>query len=546
MHWSGAHRASLPLPQVGLSIGPTRGTVGCVTGDWDVVIIGGGVAGLSAAQMLGRSRRRTLVIDRGEPRNRFAAHVHGVLGHDGIDPARLLQLGRTEASGYGVEFADGAVLALEDDGERIRVVREDGRVASARAVVIATGVRDDLPDVPGIREEWGRSVLHCPYCHGWEVSGERLAVLAVSPMSTHQIELVRQLSDDVTAFTAAAGPLTDETHARLAARGVRVVPQRVVEVRADDGGLVVVTDDGTHHIVDAVFTGGAPVVDIGFADTLALARIDGPAAPLAIDMAGRTSHPRVFAAGDVTAPFANVPVSMATGSMAGAAANAALVAEDFDRAVAERTASRNVAWERRYAEQDRSWSGRVNAAVAAVVEGLEPGTALDVGSGEGGDVVWLAERGWHAIGVDVSPTAVERASALARSRDAQADFRVGDGAAAVDGEFDLVLASFLHSWEPDFPRIRLLRDAATRVAPGGRLLVVSHAATPPWGPAMHDHALLLRPPAEEFALLGLDRDAWQSEIVEIRSRAATAPDGTPARLDDGVLLLRRISAVERQ
>lgn len=510
-----------------------------MSNEWDAVIIGGGVAGLSAAQMLGRSRRRTLVIDAGSPRNRFAAHMHGVLGHDGLDPAALLERGRVEARAYGVEIVTGLVVSLSDEGDRIRIEREDGAVATARAVVLATGVRDDLPDIPGLADGWGRTVLHCPYCHGWEVAGQRLAVLATSPMSVHQTQLVRQLSEDVTAFTGAAEPLGDDVAARLRARGVRVVPATARRVEHGENGLTVVTDDGAETGVDAIFTGGVPVLDLAFADGLDLQRAETPGAPLVVDMTGKTSHPRIFAAGNVTAPFANVPVSMGSGSMAGAGANATLTEEDFALAVADRTAQRNAGWEQRYAAEDRVWSGAVNASVAAIVAELTPGSALDVGSGEGGDVVWLAEHGWRATGVDVSTTAVRRAGELAAERGVDARFVVGDGAGSVEGEFDLVLASFLHSWERDFPRIRMLRDAADRVAHGGRLLIVSHAAPPPWARELPEDMPVMRTPDEELRLLDLDPAEWQAEIVAIRTREATAPDGTPAHLDDGVLLLRR-------
>jgi thioredoxin reductase/SAM-dependent methyltransferase len=508
--------------------------------DWDAVIIGGGAAGLSAAQMLGRSRRRTLVIDAGEPRNRFAAHVHGVLGHDGVDPAALLERGRGEARAYGVEIVSGRVAALSDAHERIRIEREDGSVVSARAVVIATGARDDLLPVPGLAQGWGRTVLHCPYCHGWEIAGRRLAVLATSPMSLHQIQLVRQLSDDVTAFTHAAEPLREEAAAGLVARGIRVVTAAVRRVEHEGDAVTIVTDDGERTEVDAIFTGGIPVLDLGFTSGLDLGRADAPGTPLAVDPMGKTSHPRVFAAGNVTAPFANVPASMGAGSMAGAGVNAMLTDEDVARAVADRTAARNAGWEERYAAQERFWSGRVNASVAAIVADLAPGSALDVGSGEGGDVVWLAEHGWRATGVDVSATAVRRASELASERGADARFVVGDGPGSVDGSFDLVLASFLHSWESDFPRIRILRDAADRVAPGGRLLIVSHAAPPPWAPKLPEHTPVMLTPAEELRMLDLDPRAWRAEIVEVRQREATAPDGSPALLDDGILLLRRL------
>lgn len=512
---------------------------GPMTNEWDAVIIGGGVAGLSAAQMLGRSRRRTLVIDAGEPRNRFAAHMHGVLGHDGVDPRELLARGRAEARAYGVEIVDGSVARLEDAGDEVRVHRADGTVDTARAVVIAAGIRDDLPDIPGLRDAWGTTALHCPYCHGWEAAGADLGVIMTSPAGIHQAQLVRQLSDRVTVFSAGAGPLGDDAVGRLTARGINVVAAAVVGVAPRGDRLSITTADGEERVLDAIFTAGAPVLDLAFADGLDLARADMPGAPLEVDLMGRTSHPRVFAAGNVTAPFGNVPVSMASGSMAGAGVNAVLTEEDFDRAVAERTAERNAGWEERYAAEDRFWSGRVNASVAAVVASLEPGTALDVGSGEGGDVVWLAEQGWDATGVDVSPTAVRRATELAAERGVEARFVVGDGAGSVAGEFDLVLAGFLHSWEPDFPRIGMLRAAADRVAPGGRLLIVSHAAPPPWARELPEHAPVMRSPGEERALLDLDPAVWEVELEEIRKRAVTAPDGSPGELDDGILLFRR-------
>lgn len=528
------------------------------TNEWDAVVIGGGVAGLSAAQMLGRARRRTLVIDGGAPRNRFAAHMHGVLGHDGVDPAELLVRGRREVEAYGVVVVADEVTDVSESDDGLRITRRSGAVDHARAVVVTTGVRDVLPDVAGLAPWWGSSVLHCPYCHGWEVAGRRLAVIATSPASLHQIELVRQWSDEVTAFTANLGPVSPEVSERLEARGIRVVDRPLRSVATLDGRLTGLVDDaGTSHPVDAVFVAPAPEVAVEFLSGLDLARADLPGAPLAVDAIGTTSHPRVWAAGNVTAPFANVPLSMGAGSMTGAAVNAALVAEDAARAVADhrvaRAAARNAHWEERYAEGTRFWSGRVNPTTAAVVGTLSaPGTALEIGCGEGADAVWLAEQGWTVTAIDVSPTAVSRARAAAAERgltDEQVRFAAVDAADDLpEGSFDLVVSSFLHSWEHDFPRLDILRRAADRVAPGGRLLAVSHAAVPPWSThaeSTHtekDHedvrpALLT--PAEELPLLGLDPATWTVELAEVRPREAIAPDGAPAHLDDGVLLLRR-------
>lgn len=301
---------------------------------YDAVIVGGGTAGLSAAQMLGRAGRRTLVIDAGAPRNRFAAHMHGVLGHDGRPPAELLALGRAEAESYGVEVIDGVVQHL-DDADHTIAVRYDGGTVAARGVVLTTGVVDDLPDIPGLREQWGRSVLHCPYCHGFEVAGQRLGVLATSPASLHQMELIRQWSDDVTAFTAAAGPLDGAVTERMQARGIRIVGSPVTALRTDDDRLIAaVTADGAAHPIDALFTAPTPHLQLDIAAGLDLAVSDQPGEGLRVDMRGATSHPRVFAAGNVVAPFGNVPLAMGQGSMAGAGLNAALVMDDAERALA--------------------------------------------------------------------------------------------------------------------------------------------------------------------------------------------------------------------
>ena len=509
---------------------------------WDAVVVGGGAAGLSAAQMLGRARRRTLVIDGGAPRNRFAAHMHGVLGHDGLDPADLLEKARAEVTAYGVVVEFGTVAAIDDVGDHLRLTRADGRVDEARTVVLAAGVVDELPDVAGLAERWGRDVLHCPYCHGFEVAGLRLGVLATSPASIHQIELVRQWSDEVTAFTAAAGPLDERVRARLLARGIRVVDAAATRVDAPGDRLAaVITADGVGHPVDALFTMPQPHLAIDFAAALGLGRDDeAPGAPVQVDGRGATSHPRVWAAGNLIVPYGNVPLAMGSGSMAGAGANAALVDEDAMRAVAARRDERNTTWEQRYADADRVWSGRVNATTAAVAGTLERGTALEIGCGEGADAVWLAQRGWTVTAVDVSATAIARAKAAARERGLDIAFGATDALDALpEGAYDLVVSSFLHSTESDFPRIEILRGAAARVAPGGRMLSVSHVTVPA---RAHDHAVDLPPmrtPVEELALLNLDQAEWAVELAELRTREAVGPDGDPVPLDDGVLLLRR-------
>jgi thioredoxin reductase/SAM-dependent methyltransferase len=535
--------------------------VGMQNFDHDVVIVGAGPAGLSAAQMLGRARRRTLVVDSDSPRNRFAEHMHAVVGFDGTAPAELRRRGRDEAGAYGVGFRTARVERVGEIDGGLEVVLAGDERLTTRALLIATGVIDHLPDIPGLAERWGRTVLHCPYCHGWEVRDRRIGVLATSPMSLHQIELLRQWSPDVVAFTAAAGELGDDVHERLHARGIRTVASPVVAVTGPDdaaeeadGGAIgaVLTADGQRVAIDAIFTGGQLEPHDGFVAALDLARADGPVGSfIAVDAAGATSHPLVWAAGNVVAPMANVPLSMGAGSMAGAAINGALVARDAEAAV-ERRRGHAADWEARYAETDRVWSGQVNETTSTVIAELEaagsltPTTALDLGCGEGGDALWLASRGWSVTGIDLSPTAVARARAAAREAQLDASFVAGEIDAAELGEFDLVTTSFLHSWDPEFSRIPVLRAACRHVARGGRLLVVSHVGGQPAEPessVAHEHPALATP-AEERAALDLDPAEWVVEREEIRERPARAESSpaasAPAHLLDGVLLLRRL------
>jgi thioredoxin reductase len=310
-----------------------------VMGTYDVVVVGGGAAGLSGSLLLARSRRSVLVIDAGMPRNAPAAGVHGLLGHDGLPPAELLGRGRAEVLRYGGHVVSGEVTHVTRDGELFVVALAGGRTVTARRLLVTAGLVDVLPDIPGLRERWGRDVLHCPYCHGWEVRDQRIGVLATGPRSVHQALLFRQLSDRVTYFTNGTA-LTDDEAEQLEARGVAVTDTRVAALELADGRLAGVRlDDGTTVGVDAFALMPHMVARAGFLGDLGLrpvAHQSGIGEHIPVDSMGRTAVAGVWAAGNVTDIAAQVGTSAAAGALAAQQINADLVAEDTAAAVGPR------------------------------------------------------------------------------------------------------------------------------------------------------------------------------------------------------------------
>ncbi len=297
---------------------------------YDLIIIGGSAAGVAAALTAGRCLRRTLVVDAGVPRNRFAAHMHNTVGFDGRAPGEFVNAGRAEARGYGVEFVEGTVTRLRGGdghmGVDIATAAGASNTHRARRVLLATGAVDELPEIPGLRERWGTAALHCPYCHGYEVAHGRLGVIATSPMSEHQGLLLTQWTRDLTFFTQGKERAVTE---RLRAHGVHVVESPVVELLGEPGVLTAVRTEAGEYPMDAVFVASRMRPTLGFAQGLRLVTAQGPMGEFVeVDAAGRTSHPLVYAAGNVCHPGATVPVASAAGAQAAAAINMALVEED--------------------------------------------------------------------------------------------------------------------------------------------------------------------------------------------------------------------------
>lgn len=309
-----------------------------IDGKYEVVVVGGGAAGLSAAVTLGRALRSTLVIDAGEPRNGPAAGVHGFLSRDGVSPGELLAQGRMEVLRYGGTITSGEAVAAGASADGFDVVLRDGRTVKARRLLIATGLADLLPAVEGLRERWGRDVLHCPYCHGWEVRHRAIGVLASGPRAVHQALLFRQWSANITLFLNEAAEPSEEEWEQLSARSISVVEGRVLSLEVINDALSgVVLSSGKVLPVEAVVVGPRFEARSALLESLGVETTEHPLGigkHVETNAQGATSMAGVWAAGNVADLTAQVMASAAAGATAGAAINADLISEDTRRAVA--------------------------------------------------------------------------------------------------------------------------------------------------------------------------------------------------------------------
>jgi len=293
----------------------------------DAIVIGGSFAGLSAALYIARARRSVCIVDTGLPRNRFAQHSHGFLAHDGSAPGTMLATARSQVAAYPtVSFVNGEAATATKTPDGFSVTLAAGDVLEGVRLVLAFGISDELPGIPGLAERWGSSVLHCPYCHGYEFSGQRLGVLHGSPKSIHQAMLVSEWGP-TTLYRNGGDEPDDASLAELTKRGVAIEPARVKALHGDGSRLSAIElVDGRLSPADALYVGPRTRLNSEIAQQLGCELDDAQFGPIIRTDADKiTTVPGVYAAGDITRGAHTVTFAAADGVMAGLAVHRSLV-----------------------------------------------------------------------------------------------------------------------------------------------------------------------------------------------------------------------------
>ncbi len=509
----------------------------------DVIIIGGGSAGSAAALQLGRIGRSVIVADTGEPRNAPAAHMHGFPGFDGVSPAEFVRRAHADLGPYDVQILDEFVTGITHDEStpgrlRFDVEFESGRHVSARRVLLATGLTDLLPPLPGIAAEWGGRVIHCPWCHGWEWRGRRITVIDTDGAGPHQAGLFAQLSGQVTLISTHPDSTDPDERDRLSTLGVTIDHRSAIGVGDSTGTFAVDLSDGTALETDVVVIGPRFAANASALGNLVTVddHVSGMGTVVPTDEMGRTPRPGIYAAGNVTDPMLQVLHAAAHGSRVGVAINIDLAEEDLER---RRTSVASAArWDRRYADHgEQMWSGRPNGSLEVELADQPPATVLDVGCGEGADALWLASRGWRVTAVDISTVAIERAGRAADEAGREVDFAAVDLVTEppLPASHDLVVISYPALELPDGRTA--MQSIADSVIVGGELLVIGHAITDP--EAVKAAGFDIDKFLSIDAIVELIDSTFTVLVDEIRDRP-NAPEGTMHH-HDRVLRARRVA-----
>ena len=478
--------------------------------------------------------------------------MHSYLGHEGLPPAELAAIGRREVRNYGGEVLDGRVadVARTEDGH-FRLELVGGHSIVARRVLAATGLVDVLPVIPGLAARWGRDVIHCPFCHGFEFRDRRIVQIVTHRAGLHTARLFRQLS---ARFTVVVHEYVDVERSELdllAASGVAVVggPARRIVTGADGRVAAVELADGARIEADAVVVGPRyrprvePFASLGL---VATPHPSGLGDHVETDGSGETAIPGLYAAGNVTDPSQQVLQAAANGSRVGAMISSSLADEDIRNAA--RSSAIEADWDHRYGDGPM-WSGNPNGTLVHEIGDLAPGRALDVGAGEGADSIWLSEHGWKVTANDISTRALSRLAAEAQRRRLSVDCNHADANALDPFEnaaFDLVSAQYASI--PRSPDRRAVNNVLNAVAPGGTLLVVSHDLEPMRAPIdTETNSRAFDPDAyvtvDDFVAVLADSPTWDIEVFEKRPRPSGATSSH--HVEDVVLRARKAATTPR-
>lgn len=515
----------------------------------DVAVIGGSATGLAAALQLSRQRRSVIVVDSGSPRNAPAEAMHSYLGHEGRSPAEFLDIARAEVHSYGVEILNGQALNVSKSDEGFLVELSGATRIFARRVIAATGQRDELPQITGLAEHWGTAVFHCPFCHGYEIRDQEITAVVSSAASLHALPLLRQLTGQLNIVLHQDVSPEEPQLQKLEAAGARIYNSPVLRVVNDEDGALQALElaDGTHVASEAVLAGTRLHPQVEAFTALGLKITEHPSGTAsyveADPMTGATSFPGLYAAGTLTEPMLQVLPSAAAGNRVGSMVSFDLANEDLEAAA--RPLAHAADWEGRYSGEQQ-WSGNPNGTLVAEVQSLHAGTAMDIGAGEGGDAIWLAQQGWDVTASDISQRALARVNAGAEQHGVQVKLLHADANAASPfggQQFDLVTASYASI--PRTPDHRGIANFLNAVAPGGQLLIVNHdveemsaalARAGHTGTRPFDHEAFVS--TKDFITALEASSQWEILVNERRDRPHGAASGHHVR--DEVLRARRL------
>lgn len=296
---------------------------------FDVIIIGGSYSGLSAAMALGRSLKKVLIIDSGAPCNRQTPHSHNFITHDGKKPAVIAEEARIQVLEYDtVEYFNGLAISGQKKGNEFEITTDAGNVFIAKKLIFATGVKDTMPDIPGFSECWGITVIHCPYCHGYEFRNKKTAIMANGERAAHMTPLIHNLTDSITILTSGNAEFSSEQQAKFAKHAIKIETKRVIKVNHESGHVKnLVFEDGSTKDFDAVYAAipFSQHTDIPVSLGCSLTE----SGHLQVDSFQKTNIKGIFACGDNSSMMRSVAYAVATGNIAGAMANMEITQEEF-------------------------------------------------------------------------------------------------------------------------------------------------------------------------------------------------------------------------